>query len=398
MGDFSDEEWELIFDELKVNSKSYGLPDIAPGSINIGSFNIRKLGTVSNRIDATWKFLGITCKRFDLIAVQECMDNLDGIYRLMQELNKDDEYKLICSDKTGTYPGDAGLGERLAFLYRTSTVNVGEVISDITYDRSKVTEIVFDNIDELVETKKKFEADMAAYKSGERKTKPKLNPPTFLSFIRSPYCVSFDVHGGDKDAYKPYQFMAVNAHLIYGKSRDRWREFVALMEWMRDRVVEEENMYYPAFILLGDLNLDYDNPERDFAKLEEFVKNIDEGTPDEVKVNFPFLEIHPNATKHFTSNVHLTQRYDQIGLFFRDDDGAYQGLPNKKENSTMGENELGPDYGVFNFSDLFARALKKVDYEELPSSDRKAFRRRYEHEVSDHMPIWIKLKMRGADK
>ena len=102
MGDFSDEEWELIFDELKVNSKSYGLPDIVPGSINIGSFNIRKLGTVSNRIDSTWKFLGITCKRFDLIAVQECMDNLDGIYRLMQELNKDDEYKLICSDKTGT--------------------------------------------------------------------------------------------------------------------------------------------------------------------------------------------------------------------------------------------------------------------------------------------------------
>jgi hypothetical protein len=34
--------------------------------------------------------------------------------------------------------------------------------------------------------------------------------------------------------------MAVNAHLIYGKPDDRWREFVAIMDWIRDRVVHQD--------------------------------------------------------------------------------------------------------------------------------------------------------------
>jgi hypothetical protein len=50
------------------------------------------------------------------------MDDMDGIHRLVEEL--DGAFCLIISDKTGTYPGDRGLGERLAFLYRTSSVEL----------------------------------------------------------------------------------------------------------------------------------------------------------------------------------------------------------------------------------------------------------------------------------
>jgi endonuclease/exonuclease/phosphatase family metal-dependent hydrolase len=393
--EFTDDEWEAIFEELKANPNVYGLPQRVPGSALLGSFNIRKLGKVENRSANTWKFLGIVCKSFDLIAIQEVMDDMDGIHRLMEEM--EGEYKLIASDKTGTYPGDAGLGERLAFLYRTSTVELGEVISDVTYDRSKVTEIMFDHLDEINAIKQDFDNDMKDYESGKRKGKPKLEPPTFLAFIRSPYCVSFKMKG-EEPGYEPYSFMAVNAHLIYGKPKDRWREFEAIMNWIRDRVVQQDKMYYPNFILLGDLNLDYDDPKKDHDKMEKFMKSIDEGTSKEIHVNFPFLDIHPNETAQFTSNVLLTQRYDQIGMFFRDDDGQDKGYPTHKENAIMGKDEQGPDYGVFNFSDLFANVLKDGKrMNDLGKDPKKALVKRFQHEVSDHMPIWLRLKLRKSD-
>ncbi len=254
--EFNDEEWQLIFQELEENPRAYGFPNRVEGSALIGSFNIRKLGSVENRTANTWKFLGLICNCFDLLAIQEALDNMDGIHRLKEEVG--DDWEIIASDKTGTYPGDSGVGERLVFFYRSSTVERGEVVSDITYDRSKVTELLFENLDEINKVKAKYDADMDAYNNGTRKTRPKLNPPTFLSFIRSPYCASFKVKGDDVPGheYQPYCFMAINAHLIYGTTKDRWREFEALMNWIRDRVVQNDKTYYPSFVLLGDLNLD----------------------------------------------------------------------------------------------------------------------------------------------
>ena len=55
--------------------------------------------------------------------------------------------------------------------------------------------------------------------------------------------------------------MAINAHLYWGKYiSDRRQEFNALMEWIIARVGVNHKAYYPNFILLGDLNLDFDNP------------------------------------------------------------------------------------------------------------------------------------------
>ncbi len=395
-GDFTDEEWENIFDELTKNPKTYGLPSRTDGSALIGSFNIRKLGSPEKRNDNTWKFLVTICKCFDILAIQEAMDDMSGLDKMLADLNG--EYEMMCSDKTGTYPGDGGNSERLVFFYRIDTVELGQVVSDITYDRTKVNEILMENLDEIVEAKEKYDRSMADYNAKRRKTKPTMKMPTFLSFIRSPFCASFTINGKGKEgsagsSYKPYQFMAINAHLIYGESKERWREFEALVNWVRDRIVQQDKMYYPNYILLGDFNLDYDNPERDFAKMESLMKGIDMGTSKEIHVNFPFLDVHPNETEHFTSNVKCSQRYDQIGLFFRDTDGERVGFPTHAENKYMGKDENGPDYGVFNFSELFAQAVEGMSFKELSSVQEKAFVRRYEYEVSDHMPIWLRLSL-----
>jgi hypothetical protein len=393
---FTDEEWKLIFEEVEKNPKSYGLPQRTDKTTLIGSFNIRKLGLVSKRTSNTWKFLGLITNQFDLLAVQESLDDMQGMYRLKDEANKidgTDDWKMISSDMTGTYPGDFGLGERLMFLYRSSVVELGEVVSDVTYDRTKVTQLLFENLDTINAAKAQFDTQLADYEAGTRKSKPRMNPTTFLSFIRSPYCVSFNIKGPNPELHEPYSFMGINAHLMYGTTKDRWMEFQALISWIRHRVEQAGKSYYPNFILLGDLNLDYDNPTKDFAKLETYVKNIDESTPNEVKVNFPFLDVHPNQKEQFTSNVKLTQRYDQIGLFFRDDDGSNKGYPTHTELATMGKDgDNGPDYGVFNFTELFSMALLKKTYGDLTTDEQKSLVKRYEFEVSDHMPLWLRLK------
>lgn len=338
----------------------------------------------------TWKFLGEAIRNFDIIAVQECMDDMDGLLRLMKEL---EGFKFISSDKTGVFPGDNGLAERLVFIYRIATVELGEVISDITYDRSKVSQLIHDNMDSLIEAKEKYDRALTDYERKRRRTKPKFDLPIFLSFIRQPFCSSFKAGIGYED-YEPYCFMAINAHLIFGSKKDRWREFEALMTWIKGRVENRDKMYYPSFILLGDLNLDFDDPDKDIKKMENLMKKLDVESMKEVHVNFPFLDPHPTESEHFTSNIRLSQRYDQIGLFFHDNDGLGKGFPTHKENKSCGQDKQGPDYGVFNFTELFANALTGESFSMKSSVKQRVFARRYEHEVSDHMPIWLRLKLK----
>ena len=52
----------------------------------------------------------------------------------------------------------------------------------------------------------------------------------------------------------------------------------------------------------------------------------------------------------------------------------------------------GPDYGVFDFVNLFAVALEGEPYSDAWAKDRrKKFFARFEHNVSDHMPLWLRL-------
>jgi len=87
------------------------------------------------------------CRRFDLLAVQEVLDDLSGLERLREEMGE--EYRMIVSDKTGAFPGDLGLNERLAFIYRSSMVRRGPIVSDITYDRTKIHELLVDKFDAI---------------------------------------------------------------------------------------------------------------------------------------------------------------------------------------------------------------------------------------------------------
>lgn len=386
---FTTAEWKKINATLKEDPVKFGLPSRIYGSVVLGSFNIRKLGSARKRNALTWKFLADTCRQFDLLAIQETQDNLGGLQKIMELLGPD--FGLTISDATGAFPGGRGLAERFAFIYNRRLVERTELATDITYDRTEVIRTLTssgDGILTVIKRQEKYLKAVKAWKEADKKggkpKKPKqseLNIPVFMTFIRQPFCVGFRIKG--HPGTNPYEFMAVNAHLNYGDpDHDPIQEFHALTDWIYARVGQKK-AYHPYFILLGDLNMDYDKPKTDKIKLTERIKVLNRKTGN-ITVNFPFLNRHRGCRTPFRTNARLTQTYDHIGLFFE----GKCWLPSFEINTTeMGKKPTGPDFGVFNFVDLFTTALK------IDKGDRKQFVKRFEHKVSDHMPIWLRLPL-----
>lgn len=391
-GAFTEAEWKQINEVLDandakdpaLNETEFGLPQRIYGSAVLASFNIRKLGSAHKRSGVTWEFLARLCRRFDLLAIQEVMDDLTGLERLRDLMGE--EYGMIVSDKTGAFPGDAGLNERMAFLYRRSIVRRGPIVSDVTYDRSKVHQLLAENWEAVQPAMEQFADKLAEFEAGTRKTKPKLDIPLFLSFIRQPFTVSFEIVGHPEA--RRLRFMAVNAHLIFGETRDRKREFRALMEWIVAREGEiNPDVRFPGLVLLGDLNLDFDSPERDIEDIQEYLNTIPSKAGD-ISVRFPFLEKHPTRGL-IRTNARLSQTYDQLGFFYRE-----SSFPKEVLEAKPGDSPVGPDYGVVDFVKLFSTTLnggKNLD--ELSKPKRDELFKKFEHSVSDHMPIWLRLPL-----
>ena len=54
---FTNSQWKNINTLLDQSSTNYSLPERRKDSVVIGSFNIRKLGTVDKRTHQSWSFL-----------------------------------------------------------------------------------------------------------------------------------------------------------------------------------------------------------------------------------------------------------------------------------------------------------------------------------------------------
>lgn len=375
------DEWQAIFEVFESDPYRFGLPKREYGSVVLASFNIRKLASKKKRMEQTWEFLARVCRHFDLLSIQEIQDDLKGFDYLKELMGA--EFLAVVSDITGAYPGEKGLAERLGFIYNNEIVKRGNIVSDISIDRSRM-------ISTLLQHQKALNQAIAPYldpETGEIDPKAKIKLPVFLTFVRQPFCVSFRIVG--HPGTQPYEIMAVNAHLYFGDGiEDRRQEFDALMEWIMERVREQEKGDFPNFVLMGDLNLDFDNPERDLSRIEKHIKTFDKELGKSIHVNFPFLDMHPNQSQPFRTNARLDETFDQIGLFSRD-----LRLPSYKENAVMGKSVRGPDYGVFNFAELFRTALDIQPLDQLSSKELREFYAKFEHEVSDHLPLWLRLPL-----
>ena len=405
MAKFSTAEWN------KINQlgpfESFGLPERREKSVVIGTFNIRKLGSIRNRSPQAWSFLKRICERFDLLAVQEVMDSLEGLRYLHKALG--DDYGLVVSDVTGGIfnPEDVikckrGNNERLAFLFNWKRIRRTELASDISYDRTDVVGRLFRERAQYSETWEKYHLNVGKWEEkceqavavGKRKPqRPPIELPAFLTFIRQPHCASFEVvpQGGAA----PFRFLGVNAHLLYGTNEEerRW-EFEALIDWLTIRAKNAAKMYYPNIVLLGDCNLEFEAFDWTREEIEARLKKLNTGalkSKKAAKVNFPLLTPHPTRGELRTS-ARLKQTYDQIGIFAHD-----KHWPLSDANDVAGQTGLDSfDYGVFKFSELFAKALYGRGFAELNKSQSNIIIKRCEYDVSDHMPAWFRLPIPGA--
>ncbi len=394
MADFTKAEWKTIFTRLTGKEVEYGFPERRKDSVVLASFNIRDFGNPGKRSPGAWKLLTRICKRFDFIAVQEVEDDLASLRQLREALGP--KYSLVHSDISGALPSELGPispHERLAFLYRIDKVERGELASDITFDRSYIFETLYGHRRSFATAFDDFQADLKDFKNGRRSTAPYfIALSKFVAFIRPPHAVSFRIPG--KTGAAPYEFVAVNAHLLYGggRKRERKMEFEALVSWLFDRAKKAETMPVKDMILFGDLNLDFSRPEKQRplydARLKELNGKLD---PDDepADFNFPFLDSHPKLGV-IRSNARLSETYDQIGIIRRD-----PRLPGHELNALAGKKKgHGFDFGVVDFVRLFQDALMGGrSVTTMTTAEKRAFIGRFEYDVSDHMPIWIRLPL-----
>jgi hypothetical protein len=309
-----------------------------------------------------------------------------------------DKYGMVVSDVTGQFPGDAGNPERLAFLFKWPRIARTELSSDITYDRSKVVETLFTDRALFQEGWEKHIEKIGAWlervrvakkqKKKRAPSKPAIVLSSFLTFIRQPHCASFRVL--PRSGGKSIDFLAVNAHLLYGTNADerRW-EFEALIEWLTLRAKKADTMYYKNIILLGDCNLEFKDVDAKRDAIEQQLKDLNKkklSGKKAAEVNFPLLDEHPKYGL-IRTNARQNQTYDQIAIFSHD-----KRLPRYKKNKVAGTPEAkGYDYGVFRFTDLIGDALYGSSFKDLLKPKQDYIYKRSRNEISDHMPAWIRL-------
>lgn len=397
---FTKSEWNKINKLTATSAEDFGLPRRRTSSVVIGTFNIRELGNIRNRFPQAWDFLRMICSRYDLLAIQEVADNLEGMKHIKDDLG--DNFGMVVSDVTGVFPGDPGNPERLAFLFNWTRIQRTELASDITYDRSKVVLTLFKNraqfhkawekhIEKLGAWQEKIQQAQAAGK--KKPSKPVISLPMFLTFIRQPHCASFRLLS--RNNADPIDFLAVNVHLLYGEDeRERLFEFNALLDWLTLRAKQKSRTYHPNILMMGDCNLEFEDLNIKREDINRRLKELNEKklkSKKAAKVNFPFLTEHPTRGE-ITTNARQDQTYDQIAIFAHD-----SRLPSYAANENAGQSgEDGYDYGVFNFVDLIAQALFGTSFKDLENSDTQDYiYRKVKKEISDHMPGWIRLPIPG---
>ena len=220
--------------------------------------------------------------------------------------------------------------------------------------------------------------------------------PKFLTFIRNPHCASFSTKG--QDNADPVEFLAVNAHLLYGQSEEeRTREFFALLEWLVQRAKQSKRMYYKNIILMGDLNMDFDSPESRYSDIVKLLIELNSNLltgQSAARGNFPFLNVHPDQVSLFNTNARKDETFDHVVFFI---DKNETGLPLDSQNQQAGKGGLnGYDYGVFDFSELFAQAIHGKSFFELSKTQINSIYSKSKADVSDHMPIWVRVPVPGS--
>lgn len=188
----------------------------------IASWNIRSFGNLTRKWESTEDdsprrdLQSVMCiaeilSRFDVIALQEVKANIRALRDTLKVLGEN--WSMILTDVN---KGDAGNGERMAYIFDTRRVKLSGLAAELVVPKEWLSEIDGDAFDE--------------------------------QFVRTPYAVGF------QSVNKT--FILVTLHVKYGKkANDRIGELKSIAKWISNWA-KDVNAYHQNLIALGDFNID----------------------------------------------------------------------------------------------------------------------------------------------
>lgn len=197
----------------KKNKPDRNIPKKTKTKLLLATWNIANFG-LQKREEEHYKIIAVMLSWFDIIAIQELNDNLEGLRILQKELPKN--YQVIFSDVSGN-------DERMCFLFNNKKIKLKEKIGEIAVAAEELAEI------KLPEIKSEFKG-----------------------FSRTPFIATFKVNN--------FVFALINAHNYFGKDSElksmerRCLEAYCIGRWA-DLRRKSKNCYTQNIIALGDFNL-----------------------------------------------------------------------------------------------------------------------------------------------
>lgn len=304
----------------------------------LATWNIRDFDkpTFGPRMPEAYFYIAEIIARFDLVAIQEVYRDLDALDEVMSILGGHWDY--IFSDPT---EGGKGNDERMAFVYDTRKIKFGGLAGEMVLPPIEI----------------RGEPDRPA-----------------VQIWRTPFMAGFKA-GWTK-------FVLTTVHALYGKSSpndpDRVREIREMAHFLKKRS-QDPHSWTRNVILLGDFNIFHPDTE-EFRALTE--------------VGFEI----PEELQQYASNAKGDKHFDQI---------AFRSRPGSLAKTGQA--------GVFNFFDVVFRDTEedkqiymphmeffdiKPDGDPRSERSKKHYYQTYwrTHQMSDHFPMWVELKIDYSDE
>jgi exonuclease III len=302
----------------------------------LATWNIREFDSraYGERLPEAFYYIAEIINRFDLVAIQEVRQDLRALERLRDILGG--FWRYVVTDVT---EGHRGNKERMAFLFDSRKVRFGGLAGELVLPPVR--------------------RDDGTY-----------SPVTQLA--RTPFLCGFKAGWS--------RFMLATVHILYGASEaepeERVEEIRQVAQFLKERT-EDATAWARNLILLGDFNI--------FSTDDTTMEALRSG-------GF----IIPEALQQLPSNAPRTKHYDQIAFRVQEQRLGFTGRA-----------------GVFDFfqtvftdsdEDTYIPAIGEA-YETTsrgePRTDtgKHRYYRTYwrTHQMSDHLPMWVELKIDYSD-
>ncbi|MFD0990401.1 endonuclease/exonuclease/phosphatase family protein [Mariniflexile jejuense] len=239
---------------LKTHKSKRHIPEKTNDKLLIATWNIANLG-LQKRWNEHYKLIAEIISWFDVIAIQEANDNLEGLNNI--ELELPNHYDLIFSDAGGN-------NERSAFIFDNQKIDRLQLVAEISIPPKDYKHIKLDGV----------------------KTK-------FTGFDRNPYLCSFQ--------WKNHKLIFITVHSFFGSEKKADVERRSLEAFAISRYADLRKNSKYAFskniITMGDFNI---------PKIEQGDQTYD-------ALMKRGLQLPDHSTQIY-SNINDDKQYDQIAF------------------------------------------------------------------------------------